>query len=300
MSSPLVSVILPTYNRASLLPRAIKSVLNQTYKSFELIIIDDNSTDNTKKNINDFKDKRIKYIWHKENKGAAASRNKGIKLAKGEYIAFQDSDDEWFPKKLEKHISAFKNLSSKYGIVYSDCLIIEGNKKHLISSKYKQRSGFIMKDIFRGNFITMQVMIKKRCFITEGLFDEELSRLQDWELWIRFSRKYYFKYISEPLTKVYRQKSSISSNIDALIESTKLILNKHKKYFNKDKYALGKRLAILADIYARKGDFQTAKKIYINALKLNKNFKYILAFVLLIIFPNKIYNKILNKFISYN
>ena len=96
---PKVSIIIPTYNRANLLPRAIKSVLSQTFKDFELIVINDGSTDNTEEVIKKFqkKDERIKYILHKDNKGEAAARNTGIRIAKGEYIASHDSDDEWLP-----------------------------------------------------------------------------------------------------------------------------------------------------------------------------------------------------------
>ena len=95
-----VSVIIPTYNRAYLISRAINSVLNQTYQDFEIIIVDDGSTDNTEEVIKEFqeKDERIKYIRHKNNKGEAAARNTGIKAAKNEYISFQDSDDESFPQ----------------------------------------------------------------------------------------------------------------------------------------------------------------------------------------------------------
>ena len=97
MKNPTVSVIIPTYNRAHLVGRAIKSVLNQTYRDFEIIVVDDGSTDNTKDIIKEFqkKDKRIKYIPYEKNKGGSAARNTGIKAAKGEYIAFLDSDDEW-------------------------------------------------------------------------------------------------------------------------------------------------------------------------------------------------------------
>ena len=122
MNYPKVSVIIPTYNRQKLLPKAIKSVLNQTFKNFELIIVDDGLTDNTKEIIKEFqkRDPRIKYIWQ-ENFGAPAGpKNTGIKNSKGEYIAFLDDDDEWLPEKLErvieippKTIHALKNIGKE-------------------------------------------------------------------------------------------------------------------------------------------------------------------------------------------
>jgi len=105
---PTVSVIIPAYNRAHLIGRAIKSVLNQAYQDFELIIIDDCSTDNTDEVVREFqkKDNRIIYLKHDQNKGGSAARNTGIKVSKSEYIAFLDSDDEWLPEKLEIQMEA--------------------------------------------------------------------------------------------------------------------------------------------------------------------------------------------------
>lgn len=290
----LISVILPTYNRASLLPRAIKSVLNQTYKNLELIIIDDHSTDNTKKIVGDFKDKRIRYVRHKKNRGAAASRNTGIKLAKGEYIAFQDSDDEWLPKKLGKHIEIFKGLSKRYGVVYADCWIIEGSKKYLISSKFDQKSGSIKKDILKGNFITIQAVVRKSCFSNIGLFDEKLPRFQDWELWIRISKKYLFKYINEPLAVVYHQsKGSISNDMDALIKSAEMILEKHKEEIKKEKGLLSEYYFTICNMFFAKKDFENGKRYFRKAKTLNPLTIRFLICAPIVIFAPRLYVKLL-------
>ena len=118
--TPKVSIILPTYNRAYIIEKGINSLLNQTYQDFEIIIVDDGSTDNTEEIIKKLqeKDKRIKYIKLKTNKGAATARNIGIKAARGEYIAFQDSDDEWMHEKLEKQVKVL-DTSSKEVVVYT-------------------------------------------------------------------------------------------------------------------------------------------------------------------------------------
>lgn len=110
---PKVSVIIAAYNRAHLIGRALRTVLEQTYNDFEVIIVDDASTDNTENVIKSFDDARIKYIRHDKNKGAAAAWNTGIRASKGEYIAFQDSDDEWAEDKLEKQMNAFRSLRRK-------------------------------------------------------------------------------------------------------------------------------------------------------------------------------------------
>ena len=102
---PLVSVIIPVFNRKHLIQRSIYSVLNQTYKNLEVLVIDDASTDKTKEKVLEIKDSRLKYFRNEKNLGPSGSRNKGIKLSSGELIAFQDSDDEWINNKLEKQIN---------------------------------------------------------------------------------------------------------------------------------------------------------------------------------------------------
>ena len=108
ISNPGISVIIPTYNRAHLISRSAKSVLAQTYPDFELIIVDDGSGDNTEEIIEALADPRIRYLRHESNRGVSAARNTGIRAARGDYIAFQDSDDEWLPQKLEKQLGLFE------------------------------------------------------------------------------------------------------------------------------------------------------------------------------------------------
>ena len=104
----LVSVIIPTYNRAKLLKRAIESVLNQTFQDFELIVVDDGSTDDTKEIVKSFNNQKIIYIYQENFGGAALPKNVGIKMAQGKYIAILDSDDEWLPEKLQKQVTLFE------------------------------------------------------------------------------------------------------------------------------------------------------------------------------------------------
>lgn len=224
-----VSIIIPTYNRSHLLLRSVQSILNQTYKEFEIIIVDDGSIDNTEEVIKTIRDPRIKYIKNLENKGACAARNTGIKAAKYEYIAFQDSDDEWCPEKLEKQMECFKKAAPNVGVVYTGFQRIKNDiKTYIPSPSIPKRSGNIHEILLNGNFVTTQVaIVKKECFDKVGMFDERLPRLQDWELWIRVSKYYCFEFIDEPLVKAYYQIDSISSNHGALIQAWELILEKH-------------------------------------------------------------------------
>jgi len=125
-----VSVIIPTYNREQLLKRAIQSVLNQTFRDFEIIVVDDGSTDNTKEIIDSFTSDKIKYIYESNSGGAARPKNTGIKNAQGKYIAVLDSDDEWLPQKLEKQIELLEIFQDpKLGAVGCDVFVFENGYK---------------------------------------------------------------------------------------------------------------------------------------------------------------------------
>jgi len=125
---PKVSVIIPTYNRANFLRSAIQSVLNQTFKDFEVIVVDDASTDNTRQLIHEFVDDRICYIAHNKNRGGSASRNTGIESSKGKFIAFLDDDDMWMPTKLEKQL-LLVNMNPEISVVYTGARIIDKDGK---------------------------------------------------------------------------------------------------------------------------------------------------------------------------
>ena len=271
--NPKVSVIIPTYNRAHLVGRAIQSVLNQTYQDFEIIVVDDGSTDNTEEVVKSFYDKRIRYIRHKENKGGGAARNTGIKAAHGEYIAFQDSDDEWFPEKIEKQAKIFENTPPEAGVVYSDMWRITENKKEYFHSpkimsenriKYKQALDYGVMNIGIGT-----ALIKKECFDKVGMFDEKLPRFIDLELFIRLSKYYYFHRIEEPLVNYFDADKSISSNTESLVTARKLILEKYFEDIEKDKKVLanhylgiGASLCANREIEEGESYFAKAFKIY--------------------------------------
>lgn len=279
---PKVSVIIPTYNRAESLPRAIQSVLNQTFQDFEIIVVDDGSTDNTKDIIKEFQeqDKRVKYIKHDKNKGAAAARNTGIKVAKGKFIAFQDSDDEWLPKKLEKQMEAFDNASSKVGVVYTGFWSIEGNvKQYSLHKEILHKEGDIHTQILQGNFIgTPAAVVKKACFKKVGMFDERLHRLIDWELWIRVSKYFDFKFIDEPLGVAYFVGGGIRTDEEALITAQRLILETHYGEFERaGNKILAEQLFRLGSLLCLYGKTSEGRKYVAKARKLSPALKYFVA-----------------------
>ena len=281
--SPKVSVIIPTYNRSDLLPRAINSVLNQTYQDFELIIVDDGSTDNTEEVIKEFQeqDKRIKYIKHDKNKGGSAARNTGIKAARAEYIAFQDSDDEWLPEKLEKQMKVFESAPPEVGVVYTDMWrISKGEKKYWYSPKIMPEDGIVYKqalDRVMGIGIPTAI-IKRECLNAVGMFDENFPRFIDLELFVRLSKYYYFHHINEPLVNSHDTGKGISNNNQALVKAYQLIFEKYSYDVVKNKKSLAKHMYSLGNLLCQNGDLGQGRDCLIRAIRLYPfNLKYIVA-----------------------
>ena len=235
MKKSFVSVIVPTYNRADLISETIESILNQTYKNFELIIVDDGSTDNTEEVIRKFKDSRIKYIKTDNWGGPARPRNTGIKKAKGEYIAFCDDDDIWLPKKLEKQIRVFQ-ISNETAMLYTRFKTIEGG---VISNKIfpengKYNSGNIFKSIYLRNLIACSsVMVKRSVLDQVGLFntDPNLIAVEDADLWLRIALKHIIKCTDDLPLLLYRiQSQSISQGFIQRTKRSIILRKRYKKY----------------------------------------------------------------------
>ncbi len=249
-NDPLVSIIIPTYNRGNLISKAIDSILTQTYKNYEIIIVNDGSTDNTKEVIGKYDEDKIKYYQHAQNKGAAAAINTGIKNSNGDFISFQGSDDIWLPKKLEKEMNIFKKSNEKVGIVYSGYWYFRNHKKiYIPSPKIKIKEGDIHFELLKGNFVSGLSLIRKICFEQVGLFDENLPNMEDWEFYIRISKHFNFKFVDEPLAIAYCTLDSESINYIKNLKSSELILQKHFESFNKNKELLAINYANLG-LYA--------------------------------------------------
>jgi glycosyltransferase involved in cell wall biosynthesis len=231
-SNPVVSVVLPTYNRASLLNRAIRSVLAQSYSNFELIVIDDGSTDETYVVMNGFRDRRIRYISLEHNTGAAAARNVGIRMARGKFLAFQDSDDEWLPTKLAKQMSAFRCGSRRLGVVYSDMekILSDGTVNYFAAPDVP--SSRLINPAIRfyqvGNLGIQSAVIKRECLDAAGHFNESLPAFEDLEMFIRLARQCEFHRIEEPLVR-YHDTQGISKDLYAAWRSRRLMLKLYYK-----------------------------------------------------------------------
>lgn len=202
--SPTVSVIIPTYNRARLVCRAVTSVLSQTFEDFELLVVDDASQDETEKVIAEFDDPRIRYLRQPVNRDVSAARNRGLREARGKFIAFLDSDDEWLPDKLEAQVSRFRELPESVGLVYSGSVIQYGNDKEVVFTP--QCRGRVFEELLLKNITdtgSASVMIRRNVIRVVGFFDEAIPAMEDYDYWIRVGRFYDFEYIERPLVRYY-------------------------------------------------------------------------------------------------
>lgn len=185
----LISVIIPTYNRAAVLPRAIDSVLAQKGVPFELLIIDDGSTDSTRSFIESRSPLPVPRYFYQENKGPSAARNLGIKHAKGEWIAFLDSDDEWKPGKLKAQLKFFAE-NPEYLICQTEEIWIRNGKRVNPMKKHQKFGGWIFEKCLPLCVVSPSaIMMHRKLFDEVGLFDESLPACEDYDLWLRVSAK---------------------------------------------------------------------------------------------------------------
>ncbi|AHG44174.1 glycosyl transferase family 2 [Rhizobium leguminosarum bv. trifolii CB782] len=189
---PTVSVIIPTYNRARFIRGAIESVFGQSFSDFELIVIDDGSTDETAKIVGALGDNRLNFI-RQENRGRSAARNRAIALARGRYIAFLDSDDMYLPDKLSQQVD-YMDSHPEDGMIYTSAMCIDGDGRPLNSQGYEAwAGGDIYKQVafFQPVTITLPtVMVRREVLDAIGGFDEAMERFEDTDLWRRIAKRY--------------------------------------------------------------------------------------------------------------
>ena len=229
-----VSIIIPTYNREKTLERAVNSILNQTYSNIEVIIVDDCSIDNTQKMVMSWKNEKIKYYRLPKNSGACAARNYGIQMASGEYIAFQDSDDEWMKEKIEKQLEKMKQTDTMVTFCAFNFININSQEKIKIPDTDISNLPDMTKSLFYKNFISTQTIVGKKEVFNRIKFDTTLPRFQDWDLAIRLSKEYRISYLDEILVNLYIQKDSMTVNNQKGYDGLKILYNKYKEDIKKD------------------------------------------------------------------
>ena len=261
---PKVSVIIPTHNRADLIQTAINSVLDQTYNDYEIIIVDDHSTDNTSAVVKKFKDQRIHYVQNSGKYGPSASRNLGISAASGDYVAFLDDDDEWMPNKLEKQITAMDGCLENVCGIYSNRLMI--NK--ITGETYSENPGV---ETIKGNLLsqlmiknpihTSTLMIRKTCLDKIGLFDENMRYMEDRDLWIRLAMNWDYEYIDEPLIKAYYHGNShLSHNLEGQTQGRGILLRRYQHLLKKNKKSWSQLYVCQGAQYCQKNEMAKGRK----------------------------------------
>lgn len=265
-----VSVIIPTYNRAEVLPRSIESVLNQTFRNFELIIVDDASTDSTQEVVNSYDDDRIEYIRHSENRNGSAARNTGIRSAQGTYIALLDSDDEWYPEKLEKQISQLQSRSDDWVANYCRTTTKRDSKiikfiAEVLSHDAKHEG---QKEIIKG-LLTLSgfihggstIVAKRDVVESIGGFDESFERNQDIEFTIRLASEGKIGYVDQILVRLYE---SSRPSADTTAEAKKKLFESFQdeiQYLENKGYNVRKyHNFIIARYYISEGNFESGFK----------------------------------------
>lgn len=269
----MVSVIIPAYNRADKILPAVESVLNQTYTDLELIIVDDGSGDNTKEVIESINDSRLKYV-RQENAGACAARNNGIKQAKGEYIAFHDSDDIWHSDKLKKQMDAL--IRNDADIVCCKLIKIYSDGKTELKPD-TLRQGF-MKPVTNLFGIGTQTIVAKRKVFDEFSFDTDFPCFQECELLYRATKQFSLYCLDEGLVDYFVGNDSISSNHTKKYYASKLFLQKHPELI-KEYPLMAKRMSdnlFTAAVYAKRTGEKGIGKYTRLAIKCNKSPKTLL------------------------
>ncbi|OQW96400.1 MAG: hypothetical protein BWK77_04870 [Verrucomicrobia bacterium A1] len=268
--SPVVSVVIPTYNRASFIRGAIESVLTQTYGDLELLVVDDGSTDDTPAVVAAIRDARLRYIRCDTNEGAAAARNRGIREARGEYVAFQDSDDVWLAGKLDKQMRAF-DAAADAGVVYCGFRREHyGVRSYIPDRSLPVREGDIHQQLLIENFVSAQTIVARRSALQRaGPFDPSLQPLEDWDMALRLSKHFRFALVDEPLVQSRMQTDSISADVQNYIRGFTGVVAKHEEELRRNAPVLAKHYGTIAHCLCVSGQMREGRSWYLRAVRLN-------------------------------
>lgn len=273
-TKPAVSIIMPAYNAEKTIAESIQSVLNQTFRDWELIIINDGSVDKTSAIVQNYKDPRI-ILLEQQNSGVAEARNNGIKNASGKMIAFLDSDDLWLATKLEKFMS-YVDQCNFIGLMYSKMRFFNDNLENSVA--YNPWEAFDESNPYYHLLLvdyvpTLTVMVNKEIFDDVGLFDKTFFGTEDWDMWIRIVHKYPIALIDEELSLYRNHASGISKKFDRQHHQEYQVMQKHLLH-NSEINSLLKKKALWVwlsrdFIYQLQNyHFYYALKIYVKMFKL--------------------------------
>jgi glycosyltransferase involved in cell wall biosynthesis len=253
---PRVSIIVPAYNAARYLQAAIESVVRQTYADWELIVVDDGSTDETPSVVYSYRARlggKLQYIYQ-PNRGLPTARNTGIRQAQGEFIAILDADDVWLPARLARGVEVMDS-NSDVGLVHSRVarINVDGAIVGYLDFPRKYQAGKIAINIYtrRANILCPTVLFRKRCVDVVGLFDETMGATEDRDLWFRIAERYEIAYVDEILAHSRVTPGSMSSDSSRMLKWQLFFVRKHYA-----RHACGRAVLLraLGQIYREQGD----------------------------------------------
>jgi|WetSurMetagenome_2_1015567.scaffolds.fasta_scaffold114498_2 glycosyltransferase involved in cell wall biosynthesis len=274
---PQISVVIPAYNAARWIAETIESVLVQTFQDFEIIVVDDGSTDETAEAVTKFK--RVKCI-HQENSGLSSARNTGIRAAMGEYIAFIDADDLWLHDKLDAQMTRLKQ--TRFAWVYSDAFAFDGESHtplFIFSQMRKQHEGEVLQSLLLEDFIPMPTPILKRHIFDEvGFFTEDtkLHSAEDWDMWLRTAARYPVGFVKRPLA-MYRvhPTSMIQSALPSVLYNANLnvielaVSREPSRLANLKNRAVSRSSVRIGQMCVRRNDLHRARGMFAQAIRLS-------------------------------
>jgi len=231
----LVSVIIPTHKRPELLKKAIASALDQTYEKIEIIVVDDNSCDNTEQVVIEFMNGNIRHIKNETSLGGAGARNKGIENSNGEFVAFLDDDDTWYKDKIELQVKKIKLNENNVLCTCGLQVVYSGTDLKYFNFPKLDEVTFEKMLLNNKVGITSTVLVRKSSLIKAGLFDVSLPAREEYELWIRLSKIGNFVSVNKPLLDYFMHPSrqQISASIEKFITANDLIQKKYSDQFSK-------------------------------------------------------------------
>ncbi|NMG31218.1 glycosyltransferase family 2 protein [Aromatoleum evansii] len=264
--APLVSVVIPSYNRGHALGACIASVLGQTLEDFEIVVVDDASTDDTRERVAAIGDARIRYVAHERNRGGAAARNTGVRVARGDFIAFLDSDDGWAPRKLERQIALLGERGPEYGVAYT-WFIGRDRDGGEVSRSDHSLDGSVADALLVANHVGTfsSIVVRRDVFECVGGLDEDLRSCQDWDLSIRLSRVTKICCVEDYLVSYFHNgadKHRISSNPASLIQGHRRMLDKFADdYARLPRDRAAQALRGYLDVFAGAGSFEDVLRL---------------------------------------
>jgi glycosyltransferase involved in cell wall biosynthesis len=273
---PAVSVVLPTYNREAVVGRAIESVLNQTFRDLELIVVDDGSRDGTVDAVSRVEDPRLRLIQHETNRGGNAARNTGAEAASAPLLAFQDSDDFWLPRKLEAQLQSL-GTDSEAGACYCGMITYGCDPNNRIGSRVcryvparavPQPGGDLSRAVLDASFISTQTfLVETQVFRAAGGFDNGLAALQDWDLVIRVAQRAKIAFLEEPLVLAYVSEDSVSSQGVKKAMARIAVVEKHQELFRAAPAAAARHLYGSGRALASSGQRRDAIHAFVASLR---------------------------------